>query len=40
MGLQHMVECTPKDDFDDAIMAGIEVDAMVDDADTQAQFYE
>jgi hypothetical protein len=38
MGLQHMVECTPTDEFDVAIMAGIEVDAMADDA--QDQFYE
>jgi hypothetical protein len=40
MGLQHMAEKIPEGQQDDANMAGIEEDAMADDIDAQAQFYE
>jgi hypothetical protein len=39
MGLHHMVESIPEGQQDDAIMAGIEEDAMEDDVDAQIQFY-
>jgi hypothetical protein len=40
MGLRHMAEKIPEGQQDDANMAGIEDDAMADDIDAQAQFYE